>query len=126
MNWDILSPPEPSTSPSTGFPIGFGRAIASWRDKSGVEWRIGWLRAGWLRCASPASDNRASIPDQTDLEALRSEIRARRRAGRRAAVPLFQAAWQRTLIVLAGPRRQLPPGHRPLRHLSFGAFGQPR
>src|SRR5580658_2003739 len=58
------------------FSIGFGRAIASWRDKSGVEWRIGWLPlGGYVRFAG--DDNAASIPDQTDLEALRSEIRAR-------------------------------------------------
>ncbi|MGC8001523.1 site-2 protease family protein, partial [Salmonella enterica] len=24
------------------FSIGFGRALASWRDRHGVEWRVGW------------------------------------------------------------------------------------
>ena len=24
------------------FSIGFGRALLRWRDRSGVEWRIGW------------------------------------------------------------------------------------
>ena len=28
------------------FSIGFGSAIASWTDKSGVDWRIGWLPVG--------------------------------------------------------------------------------
>ncbi|MGH7023255.1 MAG: site-2 protease family protein, partial [Caulobacteraceae bacterium] len=25
------------------FSIGFGRALASWRDRAGVEWRVAWL-----------------------------------------------------------------------------------
>ena len=29
------------------FSIGFGQALAHWTDKSGVEWRLGWLR---IRC----------------------------------------------------------------------------
>ncbi len=28
------------------FSIGFGRAIASWRDRRGTEWRVGWLPLG--------------------------------------------------------------------------------
>ena len=28
------------------FSIGFGKAMAAWTDKSGVEWRIGWIPLG--------------------------------------------------------------------------------
>jgi regulator of sigma E protease len=28
------------------FSVGFGRAIASWRDSQGTEWRIGWIPLG--------------------------------------------------------------------------------
>ena len=28
------------------FSVGFGRAIASWDDKHGTEWKIGWLPLG--------------------------------------------------------------------------------
>src|SRR6516165_4303737 len=58
------------------FSIGFGRAIARWRDRSGVEWRIGWAPlGGYVRYAG--DDNAASVPVAEDLEALRREIIAR-------------------------------------------------
>jgi len=41
------------------FSIGFGRAIASWRDGQGVEWRIGWMPiGGYVRFAG--DENAAS------------------------------------------------------------------
>ena len=30
------------------FSIGFGKPIANWTDRSGVEWRLGWLPIGGL------------------------------------------------------------------------------
>src|ERR1700726_2964019 len=58
------------------FSIGFGKALAHWRDKSGVEWRLGWLPiGGFVRFAG--DDNAASVPDQDDLQALRRELVAR-------------------------------------------------
>src|ERR1700744_869580 len=55
------------------FSIGFGRAIVSCHDRSGVEWRIAWLPlGGYVKFAG--DDNAASVPDSDDLEALRSEI----------------------------------------------------
>jgi regulator of sigma E protease len=105
------------------FSIGFGRAIASWRDKSGVEWRIGWLPlGGYVRFAG--DDNAASIPDQTDLEALRSEIRAREGPGAERRYLYFKPLWQRTLIVLAGPAANFLLAIA-LFSIFFGAFGQP-
>src|SRR3546814_4548250 len=54
------------------FSIGFGKAIARWTDKSGVEGRIGWLPiGGFVRFAG--DENAASVPDQSDLQALISE-----------------------------------------------------
>ena len=44
------------------FSIGFGRAIASWHDRSGMEWRIGWLPlGGYVKFAG--DENVASVPD---------------------------------------------------------------
>ena len=55
------------------FSIGFGKPIARWRDKSGVEWRLGWLPiGGFVRFAG--DDNAASIPDTDDLDAMRREV----------------------------------------------------
>ena len=55
------------------FSIGFGRSIARWTDKSGVEWQIGWLPlGGYVRFAG--DDNASSVPDSNDLEALRAEV----------------------------------------------------
>ena len=55
------------------FSIGFGRAILNWRDRSGVEWRIGWLPlGGYVKFAG--DQNIASVPNQDDLETLRQEI----------------------------------------------------
>src|SRR5271168_5365394 len=47
------------------FSIGFGRAIVHWRDRAGVEWRIGWLPlGGYVRFSG--DDNAASVPDTDD------------------------------------------------------------
>lgn len=84
------------------FSIGFGRAIASWRDRSGVEWRIGWLPlGGYVRFAG--DENAASVPDQTDLAALRVAIVAREGVGAELKYLPFKPLWQRALVVLAGP-----------------------
>jgi regulator of sigma E protease len=84
------------------FSIGFGKAIAQWRDKHGVEWRIGWAPiGGYVRFAG--DDNAASIPDADDLDAMRRELVAE---GRGAEIPSyfhFKPIWQRAIIVAAGP-----------------------
>src|SRR5688500_19511961 len=62
------------------FSIGFGRAIAQWTDKAGVEWRIGWAPiGGYVRFAG--DDNAASIPDAEDLKTMRQDLIAQGRAG---------------------------------------------
>ena len=84
------------------FSIGFGRAVVSWRDRSGVEWRIGWIPlGGYVKFAG--DENIASMPDQNDLVALRASIVARDGPGAETRLLIFKPLWQRALIVLAGP-----------------------
>ena len=69
------------------FSIGFGRSIAGWTDKSGVEWRLGWLPiGGYVRFAG--DDNAASIPDAEDLKTMRQDLIAEGRGADLALLPL--------------------------------------
>jgi len=84
------------------FSIGFGRALVSWRDRSGVEWRIGWLPlGGYVKFAG--DENIASVPDQTDLSTLRAAIVEKEGVGAERKYLPFKPLWQRTLVVIAGP-----------------------
>ena len=84
------------------FSIGFGRAIVSWRDRSGVEWRIGWIPiGGYVMFAG--DENAASVPDQNDLEEMRRRIVAHEGpAAVRKYLP-FKPLWQRAMVAAAGP-----------------------
>src|SRR5277367_2707019 len=58
------------------FSVGFGRAIVSFKDRWGVEWRLAWLPlGGYVKFAG--DENAASVPDQEDLSELRREIISR-------------------------------------------------
>lgn len=84
------------------FSIGFGRSIASWTDRSGVEWRVGWIPlGGYVRFAG--DENASSVPDGEDLQEMRREIE--RREGREAVGRYFhfKPLWQRAVVVAAGP-----------------------
>lgn len=84
------------------FSIGFGRPLVSWRDKAGIEWRIGWLPlGGYVKFAG--DENAASVPDQEDLDKMRGEIE--RREGRDAVARYFhfRPIWQRAAVVAGGP-----------------------
>jgi regulator of sigma E protease len=84
------------------FSIGFGRALVSWRDRAGVEWRIAWAPlGGYVRFA--LDENVASVPDQEDLEEMRSRIIALEGRGAELKYLPFKPLWQRALIVVAGP-----------------------
>jgi regulator of sigma E protease len=84
------------------FSLGFGKAVAKWRDKSGVEWRLGWMPlGGYVRFAG--DENVASVPDQDDLTTLRNAITAREGAAAVGAYYHFKPVWQRALIAAAGP-----------------------
>ena len=84
------------------FSIGFGKAIASWTDKSGVEWRIGWIPLGGYVKFS-GDDNASSVPDSQNLANLRRDIEAQE--GREAVLRYFhfKPLWQRAIVVAAGP-----------------------
>ena len=78
------------------FAIGFGRPIARWRDKSGVEWRLGWLPiGGFVRFAG--DDNAASVPVQEDLDVMREDILAREGPVALRRYHYFKPLWARAL-----------------------------
>jgi regulator of sigma E protease len=84
------------------FAIGFGRALFRRTDRSGVEWRVGWIPiGGYVRFAG--DDNAASIPDLDDLAELRRELIAEGRGAEIDRYFHFKPIWQRTFIILAGP-----------------------
>jgi regulator of sigma E protease len=84
------------------FSIGFGRAIARWTGRKGVEWRIGWLPfGGYVRFAE--DENVTSVPDRETLEALRADIRRREGPGAERKYFHFKPVWQRAIVVAAGP-----------------------
>lgn len=84
------------------FSIGFGRAIAAWTDRSGVQWRIGWLPfGGYVRFAH--DENAASVPDREDLDSMREQILAEEGAEGLSHAYHFKPVWQRAIISAAGP-----------------------
>ncbi|RAK68951.1 RIP metalloprotease RseP [Phenylobacterium kunshanense] len=84
------------------FSIGFGKAIAAWTDKAGVEWRIGWAPiGGYVRFSG--DENAASIPDADDLAAMRRKLVAEGRSAEIDRYFHFKPTWQRAIIVAAGP-----------------------
>ena len=105
------------------FSIGFGRAIVSWRDRSGVEWRIGWLPlGGYVKFAG--DENVASVPDQTDLNAMRNAIVAAEGPGAELKYLPFKPLWQRALVVVAGPLANFLLA-TVLFSIFLGLFGEP-
>lgn len=105
------------------FSVGFGRAIASWKDKSGVQWRIGWLPlGGYVRFAGDS--NAASVPDQSDLSVMRAAIVDAEGAGAEKKYLVFKPLWQRAAIVLAGPAANFVLAAA-LFAVFLGVFGEP-
>jgi regulator of sigma E protease len=85
------------------FAIGFGRPIASWVDKSGVEWRVGWIPlGGYVRFAGDAEAS-STVPDGEDLTRLKSAIIEREGSGAEKKYFHFKPVWARSLVVAAGP-----------------------
>lgn len=84
------------------FSIGFGKAIAAWTDKSGVEWRVGWIPlGGYVRFTG--DENASSVPDHEDLETMRRTIERREGAEAVSRYFHFKPLWQRAIVVAAGP-----------------------
>ncbi len=105
------------------FSIGFGRAIVSFKDRWGVEWRVGWLPlGGYVRFAGDEND--ASVPDVDDLESLRRQIVAKEGAGAEQRYLYFKPLWQRALVVAAGPAANFVLAIA-LFALLFGTVGEP-
>ena len=84
------------------FSIGFGRSIAAWTDKAGVQWRIGWAPlGGYVRFSG--DENAAIVPDEQDLDALRREIESREGPAAVSRYYQFKPLWQRAVVTAAGP-----------------------
>ncbi|MBI1406929.1 MAG: PDZ domain-containing protein [Caulobacter sp.] len=84
------------------FSIGFGRSLVHWRDRSGVQWRIGWLPlGGYVRFSG--DENAASVPDQNDLDSMRASIVEREGPGAERRYFQFKPVWQRAIVTAAGP-----------------------
>ena len=76
------------------FSVGFGRPLASWHDKHGTQWKIGWMPlGGYVKFLG--DENAASAPD---TEAL-SKMDAKTRKNTLFDKPLVQ----RAAVVAAGP-----------------------
>jgi regulator of sigma E protease len=84
------------------FSIGFGPPIVSWRGRSGVEWRLSWIPIGGYVKFS-GDENIASVPENADLETLRSAIREAEGPGAEMRYLPFKPLWQRALVAVAGP-----------------------
>lgn len=84
------------------FSIGFGRAIFSRRDRSGVEWRVGWIPlGGYVMFAG--DNNAASVPDAAGLQAMKAEILAKSGPEALSRNYHFKPVWQRAFVTAAGP-----------------------
>ncbi len=84
------------------FSIGFGPAIVSRRDRSGVEWRLSWIPlGGYVRFSG--DESAASVPDADDLETLRQHVLATEGPVALKRYFHFKPLWQRALVVVAGP-----------------------
>lgn len=104
------------------FSIGFGRAIFKWRDKQGVEWRIGWIPlGGYVRFAG--DENAASIPDHDDLEEMKARILEHNPPSALQKFFHFKPVWQRAIITIAGPVSNFVLAIL-LFTFFFGAFGE--
>lgn len=72
------------------FSVGFGRAIASWSDRRGMEWRIGWIPLGGY----------VKLHGQETAEDAPPEVRAQWRPGQTFHE---KSVGDRAIIVAAGP-----------------------
>jgi regulator of sigma E protease len=76
------------------FSVGFGRALASWYDKHGTQWKIGWMPlGGYVKFFG--DENEASAPDAEKLKQLEDDARK--------DTLFYKPLWQRAIVVAAGP-----------------------
>lgn len=79
------------------FSIGFGRAMARWRDKHGVEWKIGVLPLGGYVKFTDDSDVASTGPREGFADS------AARAEARRRGIFHAQPIWKRAIVIAAGP-----------------------
>jgi regulator of sigma E protease len=76
------------------FSVGFGRAITSWYDKHGTQWKIGWLPlGGYVKFFG--DENEASVSNPEAMQQLDEAARA--------DTLFYKPLWQRAIVVAAGP-----------------------
>ncbi|MBT5519072.1 MAG: RIP metalloprotease RseP [Rhodobiaceae bacterium] len=76
------------------FSVGFGPAIASWYDKHGTQWKIGWLPlGGYVKFFGDENEASASNPEA--MEKLDEDVRG--------DTLFYKPLWQRAIVVAAGP-----------------------
>lgn len=85
------------------FSIGFGRPLLHWTDRSGVQWRVGWLPLGGYVRFSGDSEASSSVPDAASLAELKRDIALREGVGAERKYFHFKPVWQRAAVVAAGP-----------------------
>ncbi|CAN5323305.1 site-2 protease family protein [soil metagenome] len=85
------------------FSIGFGKAILKWRDKSGVEWRLGWIPLGGFVKFSGDADAASTLPDASETDRLRRQVAAHDGAAATDRLYHCKPVWARALVVAAGP-----------------------
>ncbi len=84
------------------FAINFGRPLLAWKDRSGVQWQVGWIPlGGYVRFSG--DESAASVPDYDDLQALRREVLATEGPAALKRYFHFKPVWQRAIVVVAGP-----------------------
>ena len=84
------------------FAINFGRPLIAWKDRSGVQWQVGWIPlGGYVRFSG--DESAASVPDYEDLQALRREVLAKEGPVALRRYFHFKPVWQRAIVVVAGP-----------------------
>lgn len=84
------------------FAINFGRPLLSWKDRSGVQWQVGWIPlGGYVRFSG--DESAASVPDHEDLEILRRQVLAQEGPQALGRYFHFKPVWQRAIVVVAGP-----------------------
>jgi regulator of sigma E protease len=85
------------------FSINFGRPIASWTDRGGVEWRIGWIPLGGYVKFSGDADASSAVPDADTLAEMKRRVQLRDGVDAERRLFHFKPVWARALVVLAGP-----------------------
>jgi len=85
------------------FSIGFGPSIVRWTDRSGVEWRVGWIPLGGYVRFKGDGDASSTVPDGDTLADLKRRIILEQGVGAEKQYFHFKPVWVRALVVVAGP-----------------------